>query len=203
MSVQSTMAFYARLKKVNSPRIQMVLEELGLIEHVSKPVSALSGGLKQRLALGIALLSDPPILLLDEPTANLDTQGRRDYLALLAALHRAQKTILFASHRVEEVEALADRVLVVEAGRITQDLMSEDLRMQLAPQVEITLWIPDAQRPLALHVLQQGGLEAHLNGRGTVVVQVKSEEKLHPLNLLGEQGITVLDFEVEKGRSWN
>lgn len=203
MSVQATMAFYARLKKVNAHRIQGLLEELGLIEHVSKPVSALSGGLKQRLALGIALLSDPPILLLDEPTANLDTQGRRDYLALLATLRREQKTILFASHRVEEVEALADRILVMEAGRVTQDLKTGDLRVRLTPHVEITLWIPDAQRPLALRLLQQGGLDAHLNGRGTVVVRVKSDEKLHPLNLLGEQGITVLDFEVEKGRLWN
>jgi ABC-type multidrug transport system ATPase subunit len=203
MSVQTTMKFYARLKNVDPHRIHGIINELGLTEHTDKSVAALSGGLKQRLALGIALLSDPPILLLDEPTANLDTQGRRDYLALLGALRREQKTILFASHRVEEVEAQADRVLVLEAGRITQDLNPADLRLRLAPHVEITLWVGEDQRPNALRALQEGGLQARLNGRGTVVVQVKSHEKLHPIQLLAEQGITVLDFEIERGRLWS
>ena len=79
---------------------------------------ALSGGLKQRLALAVALLGDPPILLLDEPMANLDAQARHDYLALLSRLRREGKMLIFASHRVEEVETLADGVLVLEGGRV-------------------------------------------------------------------------------------
>ncbi len=72
--------------------------------------------MRQRLALALALLADPPVLLLDEPTANLDTQARWDYLALLAGLRAEGKTILSASHRLEEVEALADRVLLLQQG---------------------------------------------------------------------------------------
>lgn len=131
MSVQATMAFYSRLKGSSPERIDLLLSKLGLKEHARKPVQALSGGLKQRLALAVALLSDPPILLLDEPTANLDARARRDYLDLLVELHKERKTIIFASHRLEEVELLADRVLVLEEGKLIQDVSPEKLKTEV------------------------------------------------------------------------
>lgn len=203
MSVRTTMIFYARLKKVSPLRIPALLENLGLLDHAHKPVPALSGGLKQRLALAVALLSDPPLLLLDEPTANLDARGRSDYLTLLAGLRRQQKTILFASHRIEEVETLADQVLVMEAGRVIESYAPAELRLRLAPHVELTLWVADEQRPRALELLLGKGMNAHLNGRGTVVVQVEAAQKLQPLNLLAENGVAINDFELEKVQVWN
>jgi nitrous oxidase accessory protein len=221
MTVQATMEFYARLKgrkenreleieespisNLQSPveRIPALLKRLGLSEHARKPVPALSGGLKQRLALAVALLSDPPVLLLDEPTANLDAKARRDYLALLGTLRKEKKTIIFASHRIEEVETLADRVVVMEAGRIVETLNPGEVRLRLAPDVELTLWVADGERPRALACFESNGLSAHLNGRGTVVVRVDPQNKLQPLHLLAEHGISVLDFEVERGRLWN
>ncbi len=203
MSVQATLAFYAQLKGVAPARIPTLVEQLGLAAHLRKPVPALSGGLKQRLALAVALLADPPLLLLDEPTANLDAVARREYLALLTGLHKQGKTLLFASHRVDEVEALADRVVVLEEGQVTDVLTPGEIRLRLAPHVELTLWVSDSQRTRALECVQALGLNAHLNGRGTVVVQVEAQHKLQPLKVLAEQGITVLDFEMERGRLWN
>lgn len=209
MSVQATMEFYARLKGKGdsgiapTDRIAPLLNTLGLADHIRKPVPALSGGLKQRLALAIALLADPPVLLLDEPTANLDASGRREYLALLAQLRQEHKTLIFASHRIEEVETLADRVLMLEAGRVVESLTPSDIRLRLGPQVELTLWVAEGQRARALECFQSRGFNAHLNGRGTVVVQVEAAQKLHPLHLLADQGITVVDFEMERGQLWN
>lgn len=203
LSVQATMEFYARLKQVAFNRIPGLLEKLGLTAHARKAVPALSGGLKQRLALAIALLADPPVLLLDEPTANLDAKARRDYLSLLTTLRKENKTLIFASHRVEEVEALASRVLVLDAGRVAEVLLPGDVRLRLTPDVELTLWVAEGQRTNALDCLTQHGLPAHLNGRGTVVVRVTTDKKLQPLAWLAEQAIEVLDFEMERGRLWN
>jgi ABC-type multidrug transport system ATPase subunit len=197
--VQATLEFYARLKKQGAGRIPVLQERLGLTAHARKPVPALSGGLKQRLALAIALLADPPVLLLDEPTASLDAQAQRDYLALLQSLRQDEgKTILFASHRLEEVEALANRVIVLEQGRVVDVLHPLDLLTKLMPEIELTLWVPESQRPATLSYLVGAGMAAHLNGRGTVVVRVRSEEKMQTLQMLSARGIRIENFEVER-----
>ena len=201
--VQETMEFYARLKKVAAARIAVLLERLGLADHTRKSVSALSGGLKQRLALAVALLSDPPLLLLDEPMASLDAKARRDYLSLLASLRREGKTIVFASHRLEEIAALADRVLVLDQGRVVDALTPEELRAQHLPEHELALWIAEAQRALALAHLASAGLIAHLNGRGTLIVRVADAQKMQPFRLLDAHGIPVIDFELERVQAWN
>jgi len=197
-SVRATLEFYARLKRADAARIDALLEQLGLAAHAKKNVSALSGGLKQRLALALALLSDPPILLLDEPTANLDTQARADYLKLIAALKRRGKTILFASHRLEEVEALADQVLWLDEGRPARLLPLEAWRAEIVPAVELTLWMDEAQRARASELLNSLGWAARLNGRGTVVARMRAEQKLRALQTLAAQGIEVSDFQVER-----
>jgi ABC-type multidrug transport system ATPase subunit len=178
------------------------MTRLGLAEHAHKNVSALSGGLRQRLALAVALLADPPVLLLDEPTANLDAQAQRDYLALLHQLRKDEgKTIVFASHRLEEVELLANRVLVLEHGRLVNVLTPEELLLQLMPTIKLTLWVAEAQRPDALARFTDAGMRAHLNGRGTVVVEVQADQKMELLRLMKE--LPVMDFEMERGRPWN
>lgn len=197
-TVQATMEFYARLKRVDSPRIAGLLEQLGLQTHARKNVSALSGGLKQRLALALALLADPPILLLDEPTANLDTQARAEYLKLIAAQKRAGKTILFATHRLEEVEALADTVLWLGDENAARVLPLEQWHAASAPVVELTLWFGEGQRERANEFLNTNGWHAHLNGRGTVVIRAHAQEKMRALQQLQAQGFQVDDFEIER-----
>ncbi len=196
-----TLRFYARLKKANPARIPDLLEQLGLSAHATKRVGALSGGLRQRLALAVALLDDPPLLMLDEPLANLDARARREYQMLLSALRKEGKTLLFASHRIEEVESLADQVLMLQEGRLQEIITPEELRTRHLAEIDLVLWVPEHQRGEALTCLEAEGYPTHLNGRGSVVVRVPETRKAHPLAMLNECAIPVLNFEMEQVHS--
>lgn len=196
LSALDTVAFYARLKQAPAGRARQVLEQLGLAEHGDKPVAALSGGMKQRLALGIALLADPPVLVLDEPTSNLDTAGREQFLHLLADVRSSGKTILFTSHRLEEIEALADRVLVMERGRLVASVAPHELAQRLGLRTRIKLRLPADAIERALAVLRSDGFTASRNSSG-VLVDVLPDAKAAPIHLLRAAAIEVVDFEVE------
>jgi ABC-type multidrug transport system ATPase subunit len=120
MTVRETMEFYASLREVRHSECAPALERVGLGDHSAKLVSQLSGGMKQRLALALALLGDPPVLLLDEPTSNLDLQARSEFLSLLCSLKAQGKTMLFSAHHLEELAPLADRVVLLEQGHIAR-----------------------------------------------------------------------------------
>jgi ABC-2 type transport system ATP-binding protein len=194
LSVRQTMRFYARLKKVDQARVQDVLTQVELIEHASKTIESLSGGMKQRLALAIALMADPPVLLLDEPTSNLDATGRDHFLHLLTQLKGADKTILFTSHRLEEIKTLASRVLVLEQGHLTLSSSAAELAGHLGLQARLRLFVSGAEREQALALLTASGFQASANGRG-LLVDVSLGQKALPIRLLEQSNIAVEDFE--------
>lgn len=197
LTVRETLTFYARLRKVAAGHdFTPLLERLELTPHVKKPVHDLSGGLKQRLALALALIANPPILILDEPTANLDIRAREDFLLLLHDLKEEGKTLIFSSHRLEEVTALADRVLLLEAGELVVDAPPHELERQLGWETTLHLYLPPGRIEPALETLHEHGMPVNRNGRG-VRVQVKPGEKGKALHLLHEAGIKVKDFSVE------
>lgn len=153
--VSEAIAFFARLKRAGRDGCGHALELSGLGAHSRKRVRELSGGMKQRLALGIAMLTDPPILILDEPTSNLDAAGRKDLLAELARLRQQGKTIFFTSHRPEEVDHLADRVITMESGRIVADTRPERGGCECGEKVDVR--VPRASLERALEALRAEG----------------------------------------------
>lgn len=108
----------ARLRDTDLPRPAALLERVGLEDVLDRQIETLSGGMRQRLGLALALLGDPEVLLLDEPSAALDPTGALLMRDLLCALSREGKTILISSHDLTEVEAVADRLAVFVAGRL-------------------------------------------------------------------------------------
>jgi parallel beta-helix repeat protein len=196
LTARESVRLFAQLKRVRTPRVDQVLERVGLAEHGGKRVGQLSGGMKQRLALAVALLADPPLLLLDEPTSNLDAAARRSFLELLADLKRAGKTLLFTTHRAEEVAALAERVLVLERGRVLRDGAPQAL--DAGARLRIPLG-PEAREP-ACRLLAQAGFDVSRNGTA-LYVQVAAGRKAAPLALLAQAGIAVENFDLETGDS--
>ncbi len=196
LTVLATTRLFARLRQVPEAQVMPALAQAGLLEDGGKAVSALSGGMRQRLALALALLGDPPILVLDEPTSNLDTHARAHFLHLLGQLKAEGKTILFTSHRLEEVEELADQVAVMEAGRLQFVCPGDQLARRLGLQVQIKLRMPGHVLDEALALLQADGFQARRNGTG-LLVAVSPGEKARPIHTLSRAHIPVIDFEID------
>ncbi len=107
-----------------------LLSRLELDEKLNAYYSQLSGGQKQRLALALALVNDPRVVFLDEPTAGLDPQARQRIHELIERLKRQQRTVLLTTHYIEEAEKLCDRVAIIDHGRIIAHGTPEEIRSQ-------------------------------------------------------------------------
>jgi ABC-type multidrug transport system ATPase subunit len=195
MSVLETLQFYARLKKVNPEQISAALETVQLVGHNDKAVKALSGGMKQRLALAIALLTDPPILLLDEPTASLDAGAQRDFIKLIRSLNHGGKTIVFSSHRFEEVAALANQVIVLEGGKLRSIYSPSELAVELGLRQWLRIEVADDFRSDACEILHEKGYNYVPNG-SSVYVNIQQDQRMNVLRTLENGEIPVLDFDI-------
>jgi ABC-type multidrug transport system ATPase subunit len=196
LKVQETMEFYARLKKVPPDSIPALLARLGIQDQAAKRVGELSGGMKQRLALAISLLADPKILILDEPTSNLDIESRTELIGQLAALQAEGRTVLFSSHRLEEVIDLADRVVVLRQGQLVADCSVDSFFEESGLQARLALFVPKDRMAAALNALTVQGYTASPNGK-RIWVEVASNRKGDPINTLAQAGIPVQDFQIE------
>ena len=120
-SVDYNLSLFARLFGLPASRPEDTLRDFKLVPYRRSLVRTLSKGLKQRLSMGRSLLAQPPVLLLDEPTAALDFEATRDIYRLIRDLHVLGKTILFSTHRPEEIQSLATRILVLHEGAVVFD----------------------------------------------------------------------------------
>jgi len=108
-------------------RVEMLIHRFGLEEHARKPFRELSGGLKRRVILCRALVHDPRLIILDEPTAGVDVELRYDLWRYLAELNGEGKTVLLTSHYLEEVERLCRTIAIVARGRIARSGTKDEL----------------------------------------------------------------------------
>ena len=122
LTVQETLAFYCKLKKVVLDRASALLARLNLTHKLDSRVGELSGGMRQRLSFAVAMLSDPSILLLDEPTASLDSESQALILGWLSELHAHGKTIIISTHSKQDILALAVRAITLEEGKLVSDI---------------------------------------------------------------------------------
>ncbi len=112
-------------------RSQMLLKTVGLVERSKDQVRKFSGGMKRRLSLIMALIHDPEILFLDEPTMGLDPQSRRAIWEYIAEL-KGKKTILLTTHYLEEADALSDRIAIIDEGKIVALGTAEELKSSIS-----------------------------------------------------------------------
>ena len=175
------LAFFARMRGMSrrdaARRADELVAMLGLSAHTRHAARQLSGGLKRKLLMGIALAGDPPILVLDEPTTGLDPHSRREVWAALRALRGRGHTIVITTHYMEEAEELCDEVALISGGRIHLQGTIESLRAHCRNRFKATY-------------------EEEGNGRGLVQGQT-SEEVLAELTRRGVEAFSLSKSSLE------
>ena len=195
-SILETIEFYAKLRGVALNEAERLIEDWGLGHMKSLHVHALSGGMKQKLGLVIALLSNPPLLFLDEPTSNLDVYARNEFYTYLERLKEQGKTMVFCSHRFSEVLKLADRVIVLKAGKKIVEGRPEEIKDFLTGDSVLCLTVRKEDSGTACALMARQGIHVKQNG-ALLWIQTPSGQKIEPLRLLLDAGIQVFDFELE------
>ncbi|MCL6268105.1 gliding motility-associated ABC transporter ATP-binding subunit GldA [Flagellimonas myxillae] len=136
MYVKEYLAFNADVYKVSKNRIEGVLEQTGLTPESHKKIGQLSKGYRQRVGLAAALLHDPDVLILDEPTTGLDPNQLIEIRKLIREIGK-EKTILLSTHIMKEVEAVCDRVIIINKGELVADKKLEELRENNEQIIEV------------------------------------------------------------------
>ena len=136
MYIREYLQFNAEVYKVSNDRIEEVIEQIGLSPQAHKKIGQLSKGYRQRVGLAAALLHNPQVLILDEPTTGLDPNQLQEIRKLIREIGK-DKTILLSTHIMKEVEAVCDRVLIINNGSLVADQKLADLREAAEQIIEV------------------------------------------------------------------
>ena len=188
-------AGYFGLGREVDPWIDELLEELDLTEKANTNMRALSGGMKRRVLIGQALVHRPPVVVLDEPTAGVDVDLRRQLWSLIKRMHSDGHTIVLTTHYLEEAEELCDRIAIIHRGELAAlESKAELLELGLSKILHVHTSEPVAALPpeLAAKVksVTPEYLELSFNLNETSVMQV--------LDQIRDAGIHVTDIRVEE-----
>lgn len=180
--------------------VDTVVERAGLTALQDRKVAKCSGGEQQRLRFALALLPDPDVLILDEPTAGMDVGARREFWATMHAEAAAGRTIVFATHYLEEADAFADRIVLMARGRIVADGTTEEIRARATGRT-VHADLPDggtarhvADRLLGIPDVRSVDVEGH---RVTVASQDSDAIALLLLSELGGRNVEITTGSLE------
>lgn len=150
-------ALYHLPKKVIGDRVGQLIEVLGLQEYADMKTGSYSGGIRKRLDLAAGLLHQPEVLVLDEPTVGLDIESRMVVWEFLQELRSAGTTVLITSHYLEEIDALADRLAIIDKGVVIDEGKPSELKDKLGGDrvtLRIREFTPDEEADKAKHILE-------------------------------------------------
>ncbi|KAA3656151.1 MAG: ABC transporter ATP-binding protein, partial [Chloroflexi bacterium] len=193
---QDNLEVVRRMMGANKSQVAQVLDTVRLKEAAKRPVGTYSLGMKQRLGLAVALLNNPALLILDEPTNGLDPAGILEMRELMTRLAQEQGlTVFLSSHLLSEVEQVATHIGVVENGRLRFQGTVQDLHAQVEEHVVLKVQQPKSAQKL----LQQSGWTVKHNGNSRLAVKTNSTSDAALINRqLVENGLNVYHLQLEQ-----
>lgn len=208
LSAEANLHFFGRLYGIAGNRLRArvaaALSQARLNHRAGDRVSTLSGGMRQRLNLAVALLHNPPVLLLDEPTAALDPASRDSLFATLHDLREAGHAILLTTHHLDEAEHGCDRIALLERGRLAACGKPHELiRSRPADRAILYAHLRDALPRFFIRGLKArmpDGVEVEVTGRRLRLAAANQEDLGKALALVLADGITLEGFRTPPGR---
>jgi ABC-2 type transport system ATP-binding protein len=197
LTARQHVAFVAESKGVEAD-VAGLLDRVGLTDAADRPAGGYSKGMAQRLALAMALVGDPDLLILDEPTSGLDPNGAREIREIIREERDRGATVFFSSHILGQVEAVCDRVAILEAGEIRTVDRVDALRDQADSEGQLTVTVEALSEGALAAAREVAGVSSVTAEDATVSVTCSREAKLPALNALADEGATVRDFVTEE-----
>ena len=187
--------FYGVPRKVAEERAEKYLTQLDLWEKRDKQARTLSGGMKRRLMIARALMHEPRLLILDEPTAGVDIEIRRSMWQFLQQLNAKGITIILTTHYLEEAEMLCRNIGIIDKGRIVENTSMRNLLSKL----QVETFLLDLDRPAAN--VQLAGFKSHPAGELSLEVEIQKSDGLNGVfEQLNNQNIKVLSMRNKANR---
>jgi ABC-2 type transport system ATP-binding protein len=196
ITVRETIQYYSRLFCCMNTDIDGLIELVNLKDKTREQYKNLSGGLKQRLGIAIALVNDPEVVFLDEPTTGLDPRARHEVWEVLLGLKKRGKTVFLTTHYMEEAELLADTVAIISKGKVIAMGSPGELIVRNANYRVLTLQSVDE---MAFEVVRKMGFEPVLDNSKNIAVRVEHPYDVQKiLNAIQDAGAQYLGLDVRK-----
>jgi ABC-2 type transport system ATP-binding protein len=197
LTVRETIRYYSRLFCCRNTDVDGLIALANLEAKSAEQFRNLSGGLKQRLGIAIALVNDPEVVFLDEPTTGLDPRARREVWDVLLGLKKKGKTVFLTTHYMEEAELLADAVAIISKGKIVAMGSPDELIERSANYLVLTLKCLEER---AREIVQQMGFAPvpHENHNHIKVRVEHTGDVQRILNALTGAGVSLLSLDVRK-----
>ena len=196
ITVRETIQYYSRLFCCMNTDIDRLIELVNLKDKTKEQYKRLSGGLKQRLGIAIALVNDPEVVFLDEPTTGLDPRARHEVWEVLLGLKKKGKTVFLTTHYMEEAELLADTVAIISKGKIIAMGSPGELIENNVNYLVLTLQSVDEK---TFEIVRKMGFEPVLDNHKNVKVRVEQTYDVQEiLNAIKDAGALYLGLDVRK-----
>ena len=196
MSGREILAFFARLKSVAVSECDRLLDVVGLTDAANRRVGTYSKGMRQRLGLAQAMLGNPRMLFLDEPTTGLDPGLRHQFYELIEDLHKTGATSLISSHALSEVEARASRFIIMKSGVMIASGTLDELYLQAALPVRLNIAVASGS---ASRVAERLGSEINISSisETTLSLSCFNGDKMSVIRRIGDLGDLVEDLQIK------
>lgn len=200
LSADKNVSFFASLYGLKGEQLKQSVENalrfVGLLDRRKEKASTFSGGMKRRLNIACAIAHEPKLLIMDEPTVGIDPQSRNHILSSILKLKEAGMTILYTTHYMEEVEAISDRILIMDDGNIIAEGTKESLKEEIFDERQFILEVQDRKGIPDDEFYQIDGVRKVVcEGNRITISSLNNVENLEQIiALCGRQGLRIVNL---------